>query len=653
MKVKAVFSVLTVCMLTLQAQTVKPGFKTYDWDSIPKTHLLLENEKKEGTVILKDIRMTEFQYDMNGDLGMYQTRHNLIKLNNDKSIEENNRVYIPLQGVTDFISLKARSISKDGKVTLVNKKDIKDVDNLENLGPFRIFAFEGVEIGSEIEYIYTVKREASLFGTEVLQGDEPKREVVFTLISPQNLEFETKSYNDLADAAATSLDDGRRMLKLSVDNLQGVKEERYAPYRGSLKRIEFKLGYNYFKGKDKVLTWNEAGDRYFSILTSTTKSEQKAVRSFIKEMKINKKASLENRIRYIESYVKRNLVTKEGGGMGELDEILKNKTGSPMGMAKLFMEIFMQAGIKYELVLTTDRFNARFDGSFETWNYLDNLLLYLPDAGDYIAPGQMFSRYGIVPNEWICNDGLFIEPLKIGKKLVGISKVKNIKCNDYKGSYDNLYADITINVDLVETNVHLKRTMSGYSTGGLQAVFHYLPDDSKKETTDQLLKIMGEDSKLTNIKLENDSESDSGIRPLIIECDLKTSSLLEKAGDKILFKIGDVIGPQAELYQEDKRKLDVENEYNRGYHREITFVIPDGYKVSNPDMVKMNVSCIYNGETAAEFVSSYKMDGNKMIVIIEENYRLIRLPVEKFETFRKVINAAADFNKVTLILEKK
>jgi hypothetical protein len=65
----------------------------------------------------------------------------------------------------------------------------------------------------------------------------------------------------------------------------------------------------------------------------------------------------------------------------------------------------------------------------------------------------------------------------------------------------------------------------------------------------------------------------------------------------------------------------------------------------------MKVVCTYDG-TAAEFVSWYKQDGKMITVFIEENYREIRLPLEKFEDFRKVINAAADFNKITLFFER-
>ena len=45
--------------------------------------------------------------------------------------------------------------------------------------------------------------------------------------------------------------------------------------------------------------------------------------------------------------------------------------------------------------------------------------------------------------------------------------------------------------------------------------------------------------------------------------------------------------------------------------------------------------------------------GQQVTVTISENYRQVRWPKSDFEAFRAVVNAAANFNKVVLVLEKK
>ena len=53
------------------------------------------------------------------------------------------------------------------------------------------------------------------------------------------------------------------------------------------------------------------------------------------------------------------------------------------------------------------------------------------------------------------------------------------------------------------------------------------------------------------------------------------------------------------------------------------------------------------------FVSSYKVVNNVLEVYVLEVYRELKYPLNEFETFKKVINASADFNKIVLVLEKK
>ena len=142
-------------------------------------------------------------------------------------------------------------------------------------------------------------------------------------------------------------------------------------------------------------------------------------------------------------------------------------------------------------------------------------------------------------------------------------------------------------------------------------------------------------------------------KPYIFEGDAEVNSLLENAGNKILLKIGQIIGSQVEMYQDTARKYGVENAYNHSYKRIINLTIPIGYEISNINDLNMGVSYKEEGENLMEFTSQYVLEGNKLTITCNEFYNIIRLPVEKYDAFRTVINAAADFNKITLILKTK
>jgi hypothetical protein len=127
-----------------------------------------------------------------------------------------------------------------------------------------------------------------------------------------------------------------------------------------------------------------------------------------------------------------------------------------------------------------------------------------------------------------------------------------------------------------------------------------------------------------------------------------------KAGPKYLFKVGEVIGAQAEFYQSEKRVLPIDVAFPHELPRRILVNIPEGYKVSNPEV--LNKEIIHKDSTAKtilSFTSKYSFEGNTLIIDVNELYDMMELPVSDFDIFAKVINAAADFNKLVLILEKK
>jgi hypothetical protein len=74
--------------------------------------------------------------------------------------------------------------------------------------------------------------------------------------------------------------------------------------------------------------------------------------------------------------------------------------------------------------------------------------------------------------------------------------------------------------------------------------------------------------------------------------------------------------------------------------------------VNNADKLNMNVVHNYNGKEVCKFVSSYKINGSVLEVTVFEVYHDSHTPKAEFENYSKVVNAAADFNKIVVIFEK-
>ena len=79
----------------------------------------------------------------------------------------------------------------------------------------------------------------------------------------------------------------------------------------------------------------------------------------------------------------------------------------------------------------------------------------------------------------------------------------------------------------------------------------------------------------------------------------------------------------------------------------------------NPEAIKMKSDFVDKKmRPVIGFSSDYtlktdKKNGDKLVVTITEFYSQIHFPTADYERYREVVNSAADFNKVSLVLAKK
>jgi hypothetical protein len=202
--------------------------------------------------------------------------------------------------------------------------------------------------------------------------------------------------------------------------------------------------------------------------------------------------------------------------------------------------------------------------------------------------------------------------------------------------------------------INSRQILKGYGASAYRPIYTFFPKDKQNEANIEIIKAVAKSSNISNIKIENSKLTDfADNKPLVIGADIKSTELVERAGNKILFKVGELIGPQAEMYQEKPRKLPIELEYPHVLERKISFTIPDGYSVKNINDLNMDIEHKDGDKMTMGFVSKFTQTGNVVNILVTESYMSLQYPLNQFEDFKKVINAAADFNKITLVLEKK
>jgi len=620
-------------------------YKTYDWSENPKLHELTENDLKEASVAILEKYIVEYKKGLfSQGLTSFETTHTITRVNNDKGIGRHNTVYIPMYEVKKVIDIKARTINAEGKVTLLNKDNIKEVKNVESYGDFKIFAIEGVEKNSEIEVLYTVEKEYDIHGTETIQGEYFIKEAQFLFITG-NLNSKIKAYRT-ETAFETVYIDGRQAKLLTLKDIPAMIDEEYATPNAN----KIAVVYQCFP-KDQNITqemfWdnivNNVGGKFFpDEVSPLAKNDIDNITKGDLDLSTFKKASL------IDNFIKSNftIVKNNNAELTNLEYILKNRTASDYGILKVYAHYLKALEIEYEIVVTANRFALKFDPDFYTPNMLRDFLIYLPTEEKYIAPDRIEYRVGEAPFNILGNYGLFItESLEYY-----FSKIIQ---SDSNYSRIMRHTDINFDEDLANVIIKQNQEYTGHWAVTSKAILSLSTEQGIKDYEDYLTSSGIEDKVVLSFETENtDMNSLEYNLPFITRCIITSESLLEEAGDSYIFQIGKVIGTQSELYQETERVNPIEMQYPNQYDYDIKIHIPKGYTAEGLEVLNIDKSFkSVTGEKICKFESSYKLEGNTIVITIQEFYKSNEYNVSRYNEFRSVINAASDFNKTSILFK--
>jgi hypothetical protein len=601
-----------------------------------------------------DERVVEFAYDKGGNLFEYFYIHGVRYVNSEDAIDRNNKIYVSFARAFELVSYDTRVVSANGNIQTLGKDALKE-GTREDGTKVQYFAVSGAEKGSFIEYYYLVKRNPNYTGTWFgMQSNTPIAKSVVKIISPSNLVFISKSFGGFTNLYEdTSLAD-RNMLVGIQENIPAMPEEPFANAGGNKMKLMYQMYYNTAKGKKNPYNYGIVSQNIFENMGGKlNKEEQKALEKILKNCNLKADTDDESKIRAVENYLKKEytFVDNSANEYENLTSILKSRTLNETGATRLFYHIFETLGIEQEIVVTSNRYNIRFDKEFESYSFLTDFLLYFPKLKTYMAPYAQLFRLGLIPGSYIENYGLFVRKVSIGELNTGAGKVQFIPSYPSNHTQHNMFITASLDESTDSLNIDYKQEYTGYYAQNFQPIFDFIQKDKLKEFEESIVKGLHPDISIKTIDIENKGGENLMLKPLVVNSKLSSHHFIEKAGNKILLKFGDLIGPQSEMYQEKQRVLPIENDYNREYHRILTFIIPEGYQIKNLEQLNLSVQPFKNN--AAGFVATYKIEGNKLIVTCDEVYNQIHFPLEEAEQYRSVINAAANFNKIVLVLEKK
>ncbi len=260
-------------------------------------------------------------------------------------------------------------------------------------------------------------------------------------------------------------------------------------------------------------------------------------------------------------------------------------------------------------------------------------------------------RFPFVSPEQCGARGVFTKNIT-GPEAEAGPEFRTISCPPQSASSMDIRSELSFENGL-QPVVRSTHSFRGYAAGPFLGNLEALDKDRQQELVLGLVDLSDKPEHLREFSFANTGAGNFATgKALEINAVTEAPALLEKAGPQYLLKVGSLIGKQTQLYSETKRRLPVDLDYLHELHRTLRINLPAGYRVSGIESLKMNVVAGSAVAPDAQFRSDYKLEGSVLTVTITERYNKLHFPVAAYESYRKVVNAAADFNKAIVVLKK-
>ena len=630
------------------------SFKNYDWNENEITNLIPDKYKNEKEVILS--RNTKIELLVKGkDVKQYYLLHEKKYINSDDAIEKNNKIYIPFNLNESVITNKVRVLLKSGKVIVLDNKDIKEEVDKEKSMKYHYFAVNGLEKGAVIEKLFIIEQTPDLDGKTIKMQDEfPIASLNFELLYPKHLVFKTKSYNGLPDPIIdTESSKEFSSIKIADKDIPLLyDDEKYSNWNIAIKMFRYKLDENLANGSKNLYNFKNFGNNLFARLNPVfDKKQLKAIEEFCAT--IPKSENLQEQIWNIENKIKKTILyDRYLEGKESISDVFKSKQANQSDILKLYLTVLKNFKIENKIVLTSNRYKLPFDKDFESFENLSELLLYFPKLKMYLTPTEVEYRIPLFPANLANNNGLFIYDKIFAGVSMGISEVNFIDIPTIDITHDVMDIVVDFTTDIQNPKITSTVSFGGYSALNFQPIKDFVSAEQYKTVLKDVAENYTVQTEYKSLTSENDGTDFIGKKPFILKVTFDGKDLIQKGGENFLFSVGQTIGKQMELYQENKRTLPIEIDYPHSYLRTIKLILPVGVSIKNLDKLKMDKKVVSNGTNVALFNSTYSQSANEITISNEEYYKIINYPLNKFEDYKAVINAAADFNKIVLLLGK-
>ena len=613
--------------------------KNYKWDEKPVFSTIGPEYDKDQAVVLFDKRWVHTRVG-GYSFASFTMNHVAIKIKTQDAISRYNKVKAENGGfVRDLRDFHARVIKPNGTINVLPESSIvqREIDKIKSV------VFEGVEAGDILEYYYIIKENPSAYGVEIFQRDIPVLQAIFSC-SKYGVDFNVYAHSSFQQSYDSEKSN------YIANNIPAIKEEIFSNNIENLVKLIFNIHVN-GAGVDYAL-WDELMKASFK-KPSFSFFKKGQARDFTEKLALDG-LPIDEKITKLDLYIKENFDFVTGG---ESAKKVKNLNEGKIKLTAsdvfdLYGFALKESKINYLVVagLNKDYGPINMDRLVKPLSH--EFVYYIPETKKFLSPYEKQMPYGSFSQYELQNTtGITYDRAEgVIDKMIFPEAPANFTTID--ANYN-----LVLNDDL--STAKLEKTVS--STGYFGQIERYYAkylkeNEEEKETLDYLKKrIFGDlDVSITNYVFENQEFKNTQTNaPFItkLKVDIK-ETITENAGNLLLVNIGKIIGKQNNLYQENQRLTDINLNYNKIFKHQIKFQIPGGYAVESFNDLVIDKKMNYDLDKNCYFKSTAKVEGKTLIIEIDEQYKSVFYPKTAYQEYRKVVNAASDFAKATLVLKQ-
>lgn len=495
-----------------------------------------------------------------------------------------------LKETANIVNVHARTIKPDG--TIVNFEGKVFEATVAKARGSRYFAktftLPDVEIGSVIEYFYTVDlSERYIFDSHWILSEE-----LFT----KNARFSLKPFNGRSSSpitlrlswqglpgTAAPKQGPDKIIRMDAANIPAFHEEEFMPPENELKsRVDF-IYEQASPEHDPDKFWNSFGKKNNGLIESFVgkrKAMEEAVTQIVSpndspELKLHKIYDRVQKIRnttYEEQKTEQELKRDKEKLAENVEEVWKRGYGEGPQLTWLFLALARAAGFEAYACFVPDRYQYFFNPKTMESRKLDATIVLVKLNGKelYFDPGSEFTPYGMLT--W---SETGVPGLRLDKD--GGSWIKTT-LPESSDSRIERKAKLRL-TDLGDLEGKLTVTCTGLDALYQRVEERHADDAARKKFLED--QVRSQAPVALEVELTNNPDWGGSETPLVAEYDVKISGWASGAGKRSMMPTAIFTEGEKHMFEHAERVQPIYFEYPYEKDEDITIELPAGWKVDS------------------------------------------------------------------------